>query len=225
MGAPNPRLRPDSPLEVASAETLFASPAVRHRNFGSLARLESGRLLLAFRLGTGPDRRNDGAVMLTRSDDDGRHWEEPVPLYAHPGWDCLLMGGLARLSDDLVRLVIGRVKLDLSLGGDEPLADWYVTAIDSRDRGHTWSEPAPELRLFPHWTELYGASNPHALADGRYLWAAMGTAGRDRGWQAGVTFSDAQGQRFTPRRSSPPRPTASSPTSTWSDWRTGASWR
>ena len=71
-----------------------------------------------------------------------------MPLYAHPGWDCLLMGGLARLSDDLVRLVIGRVKLDLSLGGDEPLADWYVTAIDSRDRGHTWSEPAPELRLF-----------------------------------------------------------------------------
>jgi len=43
---------------------------------------------------------------------------------------------------------------------------------------------------------MYGASNPHPLPDGRLLWAVMGTMGRDVGWHAGVTVSDAAGETF-----------------------------
>jgi hypothetical protein len=195
---PRPGLLPGSPIEVSDARILFPTTAVRQRNVGSFARLDNGRLLLAFRSGTGPVRRNDGAVMLTHSDDAGQTWADPLPLFAYPGWDGLLMGGLTRFSDDLIHLVIGRVKLDFTLGGPEPLSDWYICAIDSRDGGQTWSEPGPEIRLFPCWTELYGTSNPHPLPDGRYLWACMGTLGRDAGWQAGVTFTDARGEHFEP---------------------------
>lgn len=198
MGAPNPRLQANGPLEVTAAQTLFRSTAVRQQQAGSLVRLNSGRLLLVFRLGTGPVRRNDGAVMLTHSDDDGLHWEDSMPIYAYPGWDCLPMGGLVRFSDDMIRLVVGRIKIDQSLGGDEPCSHWYVTATDSRDGGQSWSEPCSEIRLFLYWTEMYGASNPHPLSDGRYLLATMGTLGRDQGWHAGITISDAQGRHFTP---------------------------
>jgi hypothetical protein len=198
VGAPNPRLLVGSPIEVVATRSLFRTSAIRHRNFGSLARLDSGRILLAFRLGRGPVRGNDGVIMVTHSDDDGESWAEPSPRYAQPGWDCLLMGGLARLTDDLIRLIVGRIKIDFALGGPEPASDWYVCAIESRDGGRSWSAPGPEIRLFPCWTELYGTSNPHPLADGRFLWACMGTLDRDAGWQAGVTFTGPSGSDFAP---------------------------
>jgi hypothetical protein len=198
LGSPNHRLLADSPIEVVAARTLFRTTAVRQHNVGSLVRLATGCILLAFRAGTGPVRRNDGVVMVTHSDDDGETWADPAPLYAQPGWDCLSMGGLARLSDDLIRLIVGRIKLDFALGGPEPISDWYVCALDSRDGGRTWSEPGPEIRLFPCWTELYGTSNPHLLPDGRFLWACMGTLGRDTGWQAGVAFTGPRGDDFSP---------------------------
>lgn len=194
----NAQLLPGSPIELVEARPLFRTSAIRQRNVGSLARLESGRVLLAFRLGTGPVRANDGAVMLTWSDDNGQTWDDPRPIYAHPGSDGLLMGGLTRFSDDHIRLILGRITIDLSLGGPEPVSDWAIFATTSHDGGRSWSEPGPEIRLFPCWSELYGASNPHRLTDGRYLWACIGTLGRDTGWQAGVTVTDASGTNFSP---------------------------
>ena len=101
------------------------------------------------------------------------------------------MGGLVRFAGDRLWLIVGRIRFDSALGGDEPMDGWYTAATESRDGGRTWSEPGPEIRLFPGWTELYGASNPHPLSDGRYLLAAIGTLGRDHGWHAGVTFLEA----------------------------------
>ena len=198
MVEPNPRLDENGPLEVLSAETMFPSREISHRQAPSLARLDDGRLLLAFRLARGPVRANDGVVVLTSSDDDGLHWQEPKVHYEYPGWDCLPMGGLVRYSDDCVRLIVGRVQLDLSLPGDEPFTGFFTTSIDSLDGGLTWSEPGPEIRLFPCWTEMYGASNPHILSDGRFMLAAIGTTGRDEGWQSGVTSSDSGGRGLAP---------------------------
>jgi hypothetical protein len=199
MGGPNPELESDAPIEVVEAATLFASATPRRRMCGGLVRLPSGRLLLTFALGAGGDsRRNDGAIMLTWSDDDGRTWDEPRPLYAYPGWDCFPMSGPAALAGDQVRLTLGRIKLDYALGGDEPFAGWWTAFTDSRDGGETWSEPAPTPELFPCWTEFYGASNPHPIAGNRLLWAVIGTQGRDVGWRAGVSVSDGAGSSYTP---------------------------
>jgi hypothetical protein len=205
------------PVAVRSERVLFRSAAVRQHLAASLARLDSGRLLLTFRAGTGPRRRNDGAILLAASDDGGETWEEPRPLYAYPGWDCFPMGGLVRFADDRLWLVLGRLRFDAALGGDEPIDGWHTAAIESRDGGRTWSEPGPEIRLFPCWTELYGASNPHRLADGRYLFAAIGTLGRDRGWQAGVAFLDLPPGGPPGTGFSPPVPVARAPDRNFAD--------
>ena len=198
MTDPTPRLAADAPVEVLSARRLFGGPPMR-RNAASVIRLEgSGRLLLVFSQGPGTAIRNDTAIMLATSDDDGETWTDPRPIYAYPGWFCLAMGGLARVDDENVKLLLGRIFIDFSLGGTEPMTGWWVASTTSRDGGETWSEPGPEIRLFPHWTELYGASNPHPLSDGRLLWAVMGTKGRDAGWHSGVSFTGPDGDDFTP---------------------------
>ena len=199
MGDPTPRLAPGTPIEVVSARTLFAAGQAMRRNAASVIRLEaSGRLLLVFSQGPGTEIRNDTAIMLATSEDDGESWTDPQPLFAYPGWFCLAMGGLARVSDDDVRLLLGRIFIDLSLGGTEPMTGWWVASSTTRDGGLTWGEPGPEIRLFPHWTELYGASNPHPLTDGRLMWAVMGTKGRDTGWHAGVSFTEPGSETFGP---------------------------
>jgi hypothetical protein len=180
MNAPSPELEPGAPAELVSARILFSGGPVRRRNAASVIRLESsGRLLMVFTQGEGLEVRNDGAIMQTTSDDDGATWTDPIPVYAYPGWFCLAMGGLAPISDDNVKLLLGRIRMDLSLAGAEPMTGWWVASPTTTDGGLNWSEPGPEIRLFPHWTELYGASNPHHLMDGRWLWAVMGTEGRD----------------------------------------------
>jgi len=195
----NPQLSTDAPIEVLESRTLFRSPSVRRHGCASIRRLGNDRLLMAFMAGTGPEHVNDGAVMLTHSDDDGRTWDEPFPVYTVPGWDSLPMGGIAHISDDLLQLVVGRVRFDASLGGDEPFGGWFMGVSESRDGGRSWGEVSDDIRLWPHWTELYGTSNPHRLSDGRLAWAVMGTMGRDAEWQAGVTFTGpAGGPDFSP---------------------------
>ena len=195
---PNPSLLADAPLEVLEARTLFRSPSVRRRGAASLRRLDSGRLLLVFIVGTGPDHVNDGAVVLSSSDDEGRTWEEPFPVYAVPGWDSLPLGGIAHLRDDLIHLLVGRVKFDASLGGDEPFAGWFAGSTTSRDGGRSWSDVSDEIRLFPMWTEFYGTSNPFPRSDGRLIWAVIGTKGRDVEWMSAVSTTGPEDLDFTP---------------------------
>jgi hypothetical protein len=187
MTDPNPRMDAGAPLEVVSAATLFPSDAPRQLIAPSVARLDSGRLLLTFSLGEDLDA-TESSLVLSRSDDGGGVWSEPEEVYSVPGRRCMNMGGLARFSEDLLRLVLGAARIDFSLGGDEPFADWYAGYVDSHDGGRTWSEPSPEVKLFPMWTEMYGASNPHRLSDGTFMSAVMGTVGRDEQWHSGVTF-------------------------------------
>ena len=194
---PNPLLPADSPLEVIDARVVFRGDAVRRRGTANMVRLDSGQLLLSFTVRRPQRAGMVGALVLTRSDDGGRTWEEPFPVLATPGWNAYAMG-LFRIRDDLIRFSLGRVRVDGSLGGDEPFADWWSGEVESRDGGETWSAPGPELTLFPYWTELYGPSNPHRLADGALLWIATGTTGRDAGWSVGVTRTDAEGSSYGP---------------------------
>jgi hypothetical protein len=136
--------------------------------------------------------------MLSASEDNGETWSEPDPIFATPSWFCMPMGGFAPIDDDRLLFLIGRIQVDPSLPGTEPITGWYQGSIATTDGGRTWSEPSEEIRLFPHWTELYGQSNPHRLSDGSLLWACMGTEGRDAGWHSGVSRSDPSGTRFEP---------------------------
>ena len=199
MIAPNPTFEPGAPLQLIDAGMpLRAGAKPERRANPSIIRLDSGRIMMLCSHYPQVDDIHTSVVELVHSEDDGRTWSEPRVVYEHPGWQCISMGGFARFSDDFIRILLGRIIVDRSLGGDEPMTHWFVSSIDSRDRGETWSELAPEIRLFPHWTEMYGASNPHPLRDGRWMFACMGTNGRDTGWHAGVTFTDANGDDYTP---------------------------
>ena len=153
---------------------------------------------MAFAMGTGPKHINDGAVVLTHSDDEGRTWDEPFPIYAVPGWDAQPLGGLAVIRPDLMHLMLGRMQYDPRLGGDEPYSGWFMGRSESTDGGASWSDVSDDIRLWPEWTEFYGASNPHVRADGKLIWAVIGTLGRDRQWQAGVTVSGPDGRDYGP---------------------------
>src|SRR5437016_2405160 len=133
MAEPRPHFSADCPIAVIDAQILFPSRSIRQKRCGCLVRLDSGRLLIAFRHGTGPIRRDDGTVMLRHSDDDGRTWDEPMPVYAYPGWNSLPMGGVVRFSDDFIRLIVGRTQMNTALGGDEPMTAWFIAPTESRD--------------------------------------------------------------------------------------------
>ncbi len=195
-GAPD--LVDDAPIAVTCARRLLGGGAPHIHHMASLARLSTGRLVLTFSRIVGTRRRNNGALMASRSDDDGVSWTPPDALYAVPGWDCLNLGGLTPFSDARLLLALGRLQTDPMLPDGESCTGWRLTTTTSADGGETWAPGGPEVRLFPAWTEFYGASNPHRLADGRHMLAVIGTTGRDSGWQAGVCFTEDQGATFSP---------------------------
>ena len=188
----------DCPIEVCEATSLFVSETVEQHSMASLIRMDSGRLVLSFRRGLGPTRTNDGVLCVSRSDDDGQSFSRPSTVYSYPNWDCLNLGGLMRFADNRIVLGMGRMQMDQSLPGEEPCTAWYMTTTVSDDGALSWSKPGPEIRLFPEWTELYGASNPHQLTNGQFMLAVIGTQARDTGWQAGVTFTSDGGETFSP---------------------------
>ncbi len=192
-----PDLRKDAPIEVRDTRRLFKGGDPHAHYSASLARLPSSRLVLVFSRSPGIQRRNNGVLLASRSDDDGATWTTPEAICAQPGWDCMHLGGLMPFSDTRLLLGLGRIQMDASLPGDEPCTGWYLSTTCSADGGETWAPEGPEVRLFPEWSELYGASNPHRLDDGRHMLAAIGTTGRDTGWQAGVCFTDDLAATFS----------------------------
>jgi len=213
MIEPNPNIDSSSGLNVESAKRLFDQNDKFHQNkIPSLAKLEDGKLLLSFVVNN--DKNSlESAVVLSTSQDDGNTWSIPKVVYHEPGWSCLNMGGIVRFNDNFIRLIIGKIKIDFSLGGDEPFSECITGYIDSFDGGESWNEEFKEIKLFPEWTEMYGQSNPHKLKDGRYLMATMGTLGRDVQWHAGISFCDPK-DKFT---FSPPVIIASDPQRHYSD--------
>ncbi len=194
----DPDISDNAPITVRNSRKLLYTDEPHIHHMASLARLPGGRLVLSFSRVPGARRLSNGVLMVSRSDDDGTTWTTPEALYAHAGWDCLNMGGLMPFSDTRVVLALGRLQIDPTLPGDEPCTGWDMATRASADGGETWSPVSPGIRLFPGWTELYGASNPHRLADGRHMLAAIGTTGRDVGWRAGVTFTGDLGATLSP---------------------------
>ena len=225
MSAPTPSLDPSGPLELVSARTLFTDAPPGRRNAASVIRVEStGRLLMCFSHVAGVALRNQAALMLTASDDDGESWREPARALRVSG---LVLAGDGRARPDRGRQRQGPARadpIDLSLGGTEPMTGWYVASRRPATAATRGPSRRPRSACFPEWTELYGASNPHPLADGRLLWAVMGTpAATSAGTPACV--SDPDGDDFRRRRSSPRPTAATTATSTSSASPTGGSWR
>jgi len=179
----------NSPIEVVSSKLLFEENQNQQHKAPSLTKLSNGVILLTFALHENSENL-ESYVVLTKSNDNGITWSDLEIIYRNPGWTCLNMGGLVRFSDKMIRLIVGSIKIDYSLGGEEPFSDCVTGFIDSKDGGNNWTPNLEEINLFPTWTEVYGQSNPHKLQDGKFLLAMMGTIGRDEEWHSGVSFCD-----------------------------------
>ena len=111
----------------------------------------------------------------------------------------LAMGGLARIADDDIKLMLGRILIDLSIGGTEPMTGWYVASTTTRDGGDIVVGPVARDPAVPGVDRAVRREQPaSASSDGRLLWAVMGTRGRDLGWHAGVSVSDPAGEHIEP---------------------------
>ena len=117
-------------------------------------------------------------------------------MLAYPGWNAYAMG-MFRIRDDRIRLSMGRVRVDRSLGGDEPFSGWWTGESNQVTAGIAGQSPGPRS-AGSLLDRLYGPSNPHPLDDGRLLWLGTGTNGRDEGWQVGVSITDADGSAYGP---------------------------
>ena len=182
MADPTPRLEPGGPLEVIEARTLFADAPPGRRSAASMVRIEStGRLLMCFSHVIGVELRNQAALVVTHSDDDGATWAEPLALYAYPGWFCLAMGGFARIADDDVKLMLGRILIDLSIGGTEPMTGWYVASTTTRDGGESVVGPLARDPIVPRVDralrrEQSASARPTAGSSGRSWGHAAATS-------------------------------------------------
>ena len=141
----------DSPLQVVTARTLFETAPVGRRNAASVIRIEStGRLLMCFSHVVGAALRNQAALVASHSDDDGETWSDPETVYAYPGWFSLAMGGLARVADDNVKMILGRMR------------------IDSQPRRHGADDRlVGRLIDHPRWRRQLGRARPRRSASSR----------------------------------------------------------
>src|SRR5215217_3098833 len=107
-------LLPDAPIAIADRVVVAGGPPFRRRYGTSLRRLANGDLLACFHESAGPDNLNDGSAVIVRSRNDGQTWDDPVALYAEPGWNCGPVGGLKVFPDGTVFLILGKMQRTVS---------------------------------------------------------------------------------------------------------------
>ncbi len=208
-------LLPDAPIAIEGRVVVVSAPPARQRYGTSIRRLANGDLLVCYHESASPENLNDGAAVIVRSRDDGQSWDDPVALYAEPGWNCGPVGGLKLLPDGTVLAVVGKLRRTLSVettyGLEMSRTASFITR--SADHGRTWSELTSVDGFWPFFTEFYGTSDPFPLNDGRLLFCLQGTREiNGHGWEAAVTTTDDGGLTF-----SPPVIIATSPTIDYND--------
>ncbi|MBI2193846.1 MAG: exo-alpha-sialidase [Planctomycetes bacterium] len=185
----------DAPLEMLDRVVIAGSPARRQRGSTSMLQFPSGELLLLYRLAVGVNRSSNGAVMITRSK-DGNTWEEAVPIYAQPGWDCGGMSGFRLLPDQSVVLFLARMRVTPVSGMISKITETHTYQTRSADGGHTWTELSEEIRVFPAITEFWGHGPVMKLDDGRLLLGVIGTQFEYERWASAVVTSTDNGRSF-----------------------------
>lgn len=189
-------LHTDAPIEIVDRVVIAGGPARRQRGTPTMVQLPNGDLLLGYRLGVGRDRMPNGVLMLTRSADEGRTWDEPIPFYAMPGWDCCGLSGLRLLPDGSLILFAARMRLTPVGGMVSKISETHTYLSRSIDNGHTWSEFEPEINVFPAITEFWGHGPIMQFADGRLILGVIGTQFEYERWASAVVFSSDDCRSF-----------------------------
>ena len=182
-GHPNPQLLADAPVEVLESRTLFR---VGRRSGAAAAAQPAPPRDRPPAAGVpdrapGPEHVNDGAVMLTHSDDDGATWDEPFPIYAVPGLGFAAAGRhrahprRPAAAGRRARPVRRRPSAATSRSPAGSCGDHGV----ARRRPVVVARSATRSASGPSGRSSTGRRIRTAGPTGELIWAVMGTLGRD----------------------------------------------
>lgn len=185
----------DAPLELLDRVVIAGGEARRQRGSCNMLQLPGGELLVIYRHAVGKNRMPNGAVMLTRST-DGHNWDEAIPLYASPGWDCGGLSGMRLLPDNSIIMFLAQMAVTPVEGMVSEISTTHTFMTRSTDGGHSWSQFGDAIRLFPAITEFWGHGPVLQLVDGRLLFGVIGTQKGYSQWTSAVVYSSDNGDSF-----------------------------
>ncbi len=200
----------NQPLTILDEVVIAAGRQPRSRVFAGVHLLQKGELLVGYREGTDHLVTDDGAIMMTRSADNGRTWSDPIAVFALPGWDCAGANRILQLEDGLLLMFVFQARWHRSGDNGSPQRETHVFATRSSDGGRTWSEFGPEVQLFDGWTEPYAHGELLLADDGNWLLPVHGAdcvgdttystlaASTDEGqtWSRRAVIAAAEGTNF-----------------------------
>lgn len=102
----------EEPLEIADEIVIAGSQSHRHRSRAGIISLPNEELFVAYRVGWDMFNISHGAIVGTWSKDEGRTWEEPMPLIAEPGWAWLGAQRILQLSDQSLVMLLQKSNWD-----------------------------------------------------------------------------------------------------------------
>ena len=181
-------------MKVIDRVLIAGGPEPLSRALAGVQLLPNGSLLVGYRLASrhpvgGHDMIDDGAVVTTRSLDDGRTWSEPRPVAALPGWDC--SGG-----NRMVQTPEGDLVMFVMRARRAGRPESHVHPIRSTDGGLTWGPMGPEMALFGGSTEPHAMRRALITSDGDWVLPVYGADEPGGDTYAAVAFSSDTGQTW-----------------------------
>lgn len=187
-------------IKVTDRVIIASGIEPRSRALSAVQLLANGDLIVAYRdASTHPfgveSIVDDGVVVMVRSVDSGRTWNEPRTVCALPGWDCAGGRSIVQMPDGSLLMFL--MKARRSIPGEKISA---VYPVRSYDDGRTWSDFGPELVLYPGgWTEPNTTGHMRVVSDGRWMIPAYGSDSLTGQTYPCVAFSNDQGETWSSR--------------------------
>jgi predicted neuraminidase len=128
-----------------------------------IAQTSDETVLTTWLTGSGHEPADDNCIAIARSDDRGKSWSDPQIVV--PAGEMMAAHSAFYTSAD------GRLILIAAyLPTEKCYTEWHYFRLESRDNGHTWSDPIP---LVPALERNVNIEKPRAISTGEYMYVGQ----------------------------------------------------